>query len=297
MKILISGGTGLVGKKLIEKLNKNGHETNILVRNKSRHNNEFSWDYKNKKIDEKAFENIDCIIHLAGASISKRWTEEYKKEIISSRVESAHFLLETSKNLNINLKSFISASGTNFYGTFTSDRILTEKDEIQHQDFLAHVCKVWEAAAQNFSEITERIVCIRTAPVLSKKGGTLEPLTKITNLNLSSGIGSGRQWFNWIHIDDLADIYLKAVEDENLHGAYNAVSDNIPTQKELMQKLAKTKKKFFFPLNIPSFLMKIVLGEMSEIILKGTRISNEKIKSQGFIFQYPDLESALKDLV
>ena len=297
MKILISGGSGLVGTSLIQKLKERGHEVNILVRKDKGNPNEFLWNIKTQQIDEKAFENIDTIIHLAGASIGKRWTKSYKKEIISSRIDSAKLLFETAKKMNIHLKSFISASGINYYGTFTSDKILSEKDGILHQDFLSEVCEKWENAAQQFDEISDRIVCMRTSPVLSKTGGSFQHLKKIADFNLASGIGSGKQWFNWIHLDDLVEIYIKSVEDITINGAYNAVADEIPTTKDFMKRLAKASGKLFIPINIPEFLVKIATGEMSEMVLEGTKISNEKIKSEGFQFKYPDLDGVLKDLV
>lgn len=297
MKILITGGTGLVGKALVSKLREKGHFVNILVRKNPKNENEFLWDYSKKEIDEKAFEGIDTIIHLAGASIGKRWTKEYKREIISSRVDSAKFLKEKCSELGVRLKSFISASGINYYGTFTNEKILTENDGIFHQDFLSEVCVLWEKSADEFTEISDKIVKIRTAPVLSKKGGTFEQLKKITDYNLASGIGSGKQWFNWIYLEDLVEIYIKSVVDSNIKGIYNAVADEIPTNQNFMKKLASERKKFFIPFNVPGFLMKLVLGEMSEIILEGTKVSNQKIKNSGFVFKYPDLNSTFKNIL
>ncbi len=297
MKILITGGTGLVGTALSSKLRERGHDVKILVRKKSEKPNEFFWNYSEKTIDEKAFEGIESIIHLAGASIGKRWTESYKKEVIASRIDSANFLREKCLELGVKLKSFISASGVNYYGTFTSNQILNEKDGILHHDFLSEVCEKWENAALEFQNIAERIVVVRTSPALSKNGGSFEQLKKISDFNLASGIGSGKQWFNWIHLDDLANIYVKSVEDLSMNGSYNAVADDVPTNEEFMKKLAKSNGKIFLPINVPAFVMKTVLGEMSEMILEGTRASNEKIKLQGFDFQYSELESALENLL
>ncbi len=297
MKILISGGTGLVGRELTKKLLERGHRVNILVRSEVKNENEFHWNYSNKEIDEKAFQDVECLIHLAGANIGKRWTNAYKEEILRSRVNSAIFLLEELKKRNHYLKSFISASGINYYGTFTSDTILNEDSGILHRDFLSEVCRLWEKAAKKFSSISDRIVIVRTAPVFSKEGGTFEPLSKITDFNLASPIGSGKQWFNWIHIDDLVNFYIKAIEDENVKGAYNAVADEIPTQEDFMRNLAKAKNKIFIPVKVPSILPEIVLGEMSEILLEGTKISNEKIKNTGFTFQFTTVDEAFEVLL
>ena len=297
MNILITGGTGLVGTALVKKLEERNHTVRILTRSESEEKNEFYWNISEKKIDQKAFENLDCIIHLAGANISERWTDDYKKELYSSRIDSAHLLREYCVEKGIHLKSFISSSGVNYYGTFTSDQILTEESEIVENDFLAKLCVAWENAADQFESIAERVVCLRTAVVLSRKGGAFPLLKKTVNLNIGSGVGTGKQWMNWIHIDDLVNMYVEAVENTSINGKYNAVADEIPTNAVFMKKLAKAADKFFLPFNVPPFVMKSVFGEMSSIILEGTRVDNKKIKSEGFDFKYSTVEEAFKNLV
>lgn len=297
MNILITGGTGLVGTALVKKLVECNHTVRILTRSESEEKNEFYWNIDEKKIDDKAFENLDCIIHLAGANISERWTDDYKKELYSSRIDSAHLLREYCVEKGIHLKSFISSSGVNYYGTFTSDQILTEESEIVKNDFLAKLCVAWENAADQFESIAERVVCLRTAVVLSKKGGAFPLLKKTVNLNIGSGVGTGKQWMNWIHIDDLVHMYVEAAENTSINGKYNAVADEIPTNAVFMKKLAKAADKFFLPFNIPPFVMKSVFGEMSSIILEGSRADNKKIKSQGFDFKYSTVDEAFKNLV
>ncbi len=297
MNILITGGTGLVGTALVKKLEERNHTVRILTRSESEEKNEFYWNIDDKKIDDKAFENLDCIIHLAGANISERWTDDYRKELYSSRIDSAHLLREYCVEKGIHLKSFISSSGVNYYGTFTSDQILTEESEIVENDFLAKLCVAWENAADQFESIAERVVCLRTAVVLSKKGGAFPLLKKTVNLNIGSGVGTGKQWMNWIHIDDLVHMYVEAAENTSINGKYNAVADDIPTNEVFMKKLAKAADKFFLPFNVPPFVMKSVFGEMSSIIVEGTRADNKKIKSQGFDFKYSTLDEAFKNLV
>ena len=297
MNILITGGTGLVGTALVKKLEERNHTVRILTRSESEEKNEFYWNIDDKKIDDKAFENLDCIIHLAGANISERWTDDYKKELYSSRIDSAHLLREYCVEKGIHLRSFISSSGVNYYGTFTSDQILTEDSEIVENDFLAKLCVAWENAADQFASIAERVVCLRTAVVLSKKGGAFPLLKKTVNLNIGSGVGTGKQWMNWIHIDDLVNMYMEAAENTSINGKYNAVADEIVTNEVFMKKLAKAADKFFLPFNVPPFVMKSVFGEMSSIILEGTRADNKKIKSQGFDFKYSTVDEAFKNLV
>ena len=297
MNILITGGSGLVGKYLAKELRARKHEVRILSRSKSEKPFEFYWNLDEKIIDERAFENIDSIIHLAGATVSKKWTEDYKKELYSSRIDAANLLLDYCKKKNIHLKSFISASGINYYGTFTSDQILEENSGILHHDFLADLSVEWEKAAEKFQEISDRVICLRTAVVLAKNGGAFEPLKKLTDLNIGSAVGSGKQWMNWIHIEDLVNMYIFAVENPDLNGSFNAVADEVPTNSDFMKTLAKVSNKFFLPINVPAFVLKSIFGEMSEIILEGTRASNKKIKSQGFDFKYAQLKKAFESLL
>ena len=297
MKILITGATGLIGKRLVNRLKEKGHSVNILVRNKTENPNEFLWNTTENFIEDEAFTNVESIIHLSGASIGKRWTKNYKKELHYSRVETANLLFSYAKKHELKLKSFISASGINYYGTFTSNEILTEEIPIKKLDFLANLCKNWEEAALQFSEISERVVCLRTSPVLSQKGGTLELLKKVTNLNLASPLGSGDQWMNWIHLDDLVEIYVFAVENTEMEGAFNAVADEIPSNKNFMKELAKKMKKLFIPIPVPRHLIQLILGEMSTIILEGSRASNQKIKSLGFEFKHPMLSETFENLL
>lgn len=297
MNILISGGTGLVGKSLVKKLQEKGHQLRILTRKKSTNPDEFYWNLKDQFIDDKAFEDLDCIIHLAGASISKKWTKDYKKELYSSRIDTANLLKDYCIKKNVKLKSFISASGVNYYGTFTSDQIIDENSEVIQPDYLAELCVKWENTANNFINIADRMVCLRTAMVLAKNGGAFPLLKKTVDFNIGSAVGSGNQWMNWIHIDDLVNMYIFAVENENLNGNYNAVAEEIPTNKIFMKKLATITRKFFLPINVPSFILKIIFREMSSILLEGTRVSNKKIKSQGFDFQYSKIDKAFENLV
>ncbi|KIA83610.1 hypothetical protein OA84_08935 [Kaistella solincola] len=295
MNILITGGTGLIGKALTENLQQKGHIVRVLSRKPE--GDEFYWNLKEKKIDDAAFENLDCIIHLAGATISQRWTDDYRKEMFASRVNAAKLLKDYCLKNNVHLDSFISASGINYYGTLTSDEILDEKSGVIKADFLAKLCVDWEKAADDFSDISDRVVCLRTAMVFAKDGGAFPLLEKTVALNIGSAVGSGKQWMNWIHLDDLVNMYVFAVENPEVNGKFNAVADDIPTNREFMKKLAKSKEKFFLPLNVPAFLLQTVLGDMSSIILEGTRASNKKIKSLGFDFNYSTLKEAFKSLV
>ena len=297
MNILITGGTGLVGKPLVKKLFEKGHSVRILSRHRSDAENMFYWNLEENFIDDLAFENLDSIIHLAGATVSERWTDEYKKELFSSRIDTANLLKKYCEKHSLHLKSFISSSGVNYYGTFTSDGIIEESSGVIEEDFLAKLSVDWENAAENFSAISDKIVCLRTAMVLAKDGGAFPLLKKTVDLNIGSAVGTGKQWMNWIHLDDLVEMYVLAVENESISGNYNAVASDLPTNEIFMKKLAKISNKFFLPVNVPAFVLKSIFGEMSSIILKGTRASNKKIKSQGFDFKYDELDAAFKSLI
>ncbi|WBX72800.1 TIGR01777 family oxidoreductase [Tenacibaculum pacificus] len=290
-KILITGGTGLVGKQLQQVFKKQNIEVVILTRN-PKQENEFKWDINQKYIDEKAFENITHIIHLAGAGIAdKRWTITRKKELINSRVDSANLLFEKIKEYKIPLQGFISASGIGYYGAITSDKIYSENDT-PHNDFIAKICIEWEKSANQFKQLNIPVTILRTGIVLTKFGGALP---KINTPLFLAALGDGKQYMPWVHIDDLSNLYFKAITDNNFTGIYNAVAPEHQTNKNFTKILSKSIHKPIFPLNAPAFVLNIVLGEMSDILLKGSRISSEKTKNV-YKFQYPDLKTALKNI-
>ena len=289
-KILVTGGTGLVGRRLTALLTEKNHEVRILSRN-PKNENEFKWDYSKGFVDDKAIENIDYIIHLAGAGIAdKRWTKERKKVILNSRVATANLIFDKIKAQNIPLKGFISASGSNYYGAQTTAKVFKESDAVG-TDFLGQVCLKWEAAANQFKDLNIPVTILRTGVVLSKTGGALEKM----RTPIVSPLGSGNQYMAWIHIDDLCNLYTKAIE-ETFVGVYNAVSPEFHTSKTFSKALAKAIKRPFLPIAVPGFLLKLVFGELAIILLHGSRLSSDKIKEKGFIFKYKELALALKNL-
>ncbi|MFP3591008.1 TIGR01777 family oxidoreductase [Chryseobacterium sp. SIMBA_038] len=295
--VLITGANGMVAQELSKKLEKE-YSVRFLTR-KKQHANDFEWNIKNGTIDESAFENISHIIHLAGANISeKRWTDERKKELISSRVDSAKLLLDTLRKKNIKLKSFISASGINYYGTVTTEKVYTEDDQ-PGNDFLSDVVVLWEKSADDFKELnlSERVVKIRTAVVLSEKEGALKKMLPTINLGIGSPLGSGKQYMPWIHVKDICSIYEFALKNSNIEGAYNANSPQHTTNENLTKKIAEVVKKPLFMPNVPSFVLKLIFGELADALLEGSRASSQKIQNAGFQFEYPDLKLALEDLL
>ncbi|WP_298881469.1 TIGR01777 family oxidoreductase [uncultured Polaribacter sp.] len=289
-KILITGGTGLVGKKLTEILVQRKHEVAILSRN-PKNKNEFKWDISSNYIDEIALKNTDYIIHLAGASIAdKRWTKNRKQLIIDSRVESANLLFRKVRELKIHLKGFISASAIGFYGTYTSSKIFIETDN-SGNDFLAEVCKKWEAAALQFKNDNTPTTILRTGIVLTKKGGALAKM----NTPIITPLGNGKQYISWIHIEDLCLMYIKAIED-NFHGIYNAIAPDYQTNSSFSKLLAKNNNKPYLRIGVPSILLKIMFGKMSIILLKGSRVSAKKIEKNNYSFRFSKLQKALSNL-
>jgi uncharacterized protein (TIGR01777 family) len=289
-KVLITGGTGLVGTRLTELLTQRNHEVRILSRS-PKAVNEFKWDVSKNYIDEKAIENIDFIIHLAGAGIAdKRWSDERKKVIIDSRVETANLLYHKIKEHNISLKGFIAASGSNYYGAKTSDKVFEEKDKVG-TDFLGAVCQKWEAAANQFKELEIPVTILRTGIVLSKEGGALEKM----KTPVISPLGLGKQYMSWIHIDDLCAAYIKAVE-EDFTGIYNTVSPEYHTSISFSKTLAQAIKRPYLPIAVPGLLLKLAFGELAVILLEGSRLSSKKIEKKGFVFKYSNLKKAFENL-
>ncbi|UZT98624.1 TIGR01777 family oxidoreductase [Chryseobacterium fluminis] len=295
--VLITGAGGMIAKELSKKLSKE-YEVRLLTR-KKKHHNEFEWDIDRQTIDESAFENVSHIIHLAGANISeKRWTDERKKQLISSRVESAKLLLNILRKKNIRLKSFISASGINYYGTVTSEKIFTEQDP-PGNDFLSEVVILWEKAADDFKEqnIAERVVKMRTAVVLSEKDGALKKMVPTIKNYIGSPLGTGKQYMPWIHIKDICSMYEFALRNKEVQGSYNATSPQHTTNENLTKKIAEVLKKPLLMPNVPGFVLKLIFGDLADAVLEGSRASSEKIQQKGFRFEFPDLKKALEDLL
>lgn len=297
-KILITGGTGLVGIALCSKLQALGFEVAILSRTKNEKSTfpTYYWDVAKNEIDIKIINSVDCIIHLAGVNISeKRWTKKQKEQILDSRIKSAELIFNHIAVKNNQLKTFITASAVGFYGAKTSNQIFDESAPAA-SDFLGQTCFKWEQVADKFAAIGIRTVKIRTGIVLTKKGGALAKIAKPIKLGFGAAIGSGSQYLPWIHIDDLTNIYYKAIEAETMIGAYNAVAPEQLTNQEFSKKVAQNLKKSIWLPNIPAIIFKLIFGEMAVILLNGSRISSAKIEALGFQFKYPKLDLALKDL-
>lgn len=295
-KILITGATGLVGTELKKHLLSKGYEVNTLSRKKDNNPNNFVWDVYKETIDADCLNGVDAIIHLAGEPVAdKKWTDERKKQIIDSRVKSTELLFKTIKSKPDNqLKSFISASAVGFYGD-CGDEILTEESPNGY-GFLAECCKLWEDAVDQGKKLSLRIVKLRTGIVLSNHGGALPQLDKPVKLFAGAALGTGKQWTPWLHIDDMVEMYIEAIENFKMENCYNACAPFPVTNKALTKAIAKQLHRPVWPFNVPKKALELLLGERVEAVLMSNNTSAQKILDTGFKFKFTHLEDALEDL-
>jgi hypothetical protein len=295
--VLIGGGTGFVGGFLSRALREKGHEVAHLSRTRNLEA-EFPahhWDIKAGTIDEEAVGKADYIINLAGAGIADdRWSERRKKVIIDSRVNSTHLLADTLKKLDHQPKLYLSASAVGYYGD--SGEELVDENSPSGAGFLSESCRLWEASVERIAELGIPVFINRTGIALHPDGGALEKMLLPLKVRTSSYFGDGRQWYSWIHMTDLVDIYVYAIEHE-LHGIYNGVAPEPARNKALAEALPVAAGIAAAILPAPSFALKLALGEMSHTILDSCRASADKILSDGFSFQHPALAGALKNLL
>lgn len=303
--ILITGGTGMVGRALTKLLIAKGHQVAILTRNPTSSSNPnisfYQWDIPNGTIDPKAIAQADHIIHLAGAGVAdKRWNKARKKEILNSRVQSGELLVHALNTIPNQVQSLVSASGIGWYGPDTAkslDKGFME-DAPADKDFLGETCRLWENAVAPIATMGKRLVIFRFGIVLSNDGGAMIEFKKPVKFGIATILGSGKQIISWIHIKDLCNLLLQALEEPQFNGIYNAVAPETVTNKNLMLTLAKKMKgSFYLSFHVPAFLLKLVLGEMSIEVLKSAKVNSFKIQSAGFKHAYPTIDQALEELV
>ncbi len=288
-RILITGGTGLIGLKLTTHLEEKGYEVAWLSR-RIQNRKSFLWNVERGQIDSDSIEWADAVIHLAGAGVAEsRWTEERKRLILESRTKSTKLLHDAIENAKSKPDAFISASAVGFYGFNTGTNLMTE-DFPPGTDFLAEVVKQWEAEVQKIESLQIRTVLLRIGIVLDALGGALPEMLKPP---VAAPLGSGDQWMSWIHVDDLVRMFAFALEKTTLQGTFNAVGPNPATNQELTKSAARAVGKTYVGLGVPAFLLKFILGEMADMVLGGNRVSSQKIQKAGFQFEYPKLGEAL----
>jgi uncharacterized protein (TIGR01777 family) len=300
MKLLITGATGLIGKKIIGIAKKRNIVVHFLSTRKHKLIDSFAlkgfyWNPQNDEIDYACFEGVDTLIHLAGASISKMWTSKNKKEILESRVSGSRLLKKALDQQKIKMKSIVCASAIGIYPN-SLDVVYKEKSHLkQHSNFLQKVTSAWERESNDLSDHTEHLSLLRIGLVLAREGGLLSQLTLPIQLFFGTAFASGKQWQSWIHIDDLSRLFFKTI-DQGWEGTFNAVAPNPVSQIDMIKAIGNSLSRPVFLPNIPAFLMKMVMGERSILILGSQKVSAELILSKGFEFNFPFLPLALKNI-
>jgi len=314
--ILITGGTGLVGTRLTELLLEREYNVVLVSRNCALQNNAIfqelqkqypgqlscsNWNPELRQIDAEAIKQADAIINLAGENIAeKRWTEKRKKELMESRVFSGETICQALRDIPNHVEVVVSASAIGWYGEDNDRPDLTpfKEDAQSANDFIAQVCFNWEKSVQPVKELGKRLVILRTGIVLSNHGGFLPKIQKSLNFRIASILGNGHQILSWIHIDDLCDMYISAIEMEELTGVYNAVVPFSITYQRFIKTLAeKQYKQSYLQFPIPKTVLQMTLGDMSKELIKSCLVSSKKILDTGFSFQYPRIKDAINDLV
>ena len=303
--ILITGGTGMVGRALTQLLLTKGHQVCILTRNTNRSNHPhisyYQWDIQKGTIDPEAIGKADHIIHLAGAGVAdKRWNNARKKEILDSRVQSGELLVHALKTIPNQVKSLVSASGIGWYGPDTANSLEKgfREEAPADTDFLGETCRQWENAIAPVENNGIRLVILRLGIVLSNDGGAMIEFKKPVKFGIATILGTGKQIISWIHIKDLCHLFIQSMEETQFKGVYNAVAPETVTNKNLILTLAKKMKgSFYLAFQVPAFLLKLILGEMSIEILKSANVNSYKVQSAGFKHQYPNIDQALEELV
>lgn len=295
--ILLTGATGLIGKKLINALYENGHSISVLLRKPKKITNAkvYLWDVYKQHIDPACIKGVDIIIHLAGENIAeKKWTRERKQKIIDSRVLSTQLLHKIVKDTNTPVRTFISASAVGYYGD-CGDEILTENSPNGY-GFLAECCRLWEEAANKGKSLGMRIVKYRMGFILARKEGALAAMDRPIRFFAGAPLGSGKQWIPWVHIDDIVSMFITAVDDPLMSGAYNACAPFPITNETLTRAVAKALHRPVWPVYVPEKILEMILGKMSDVVLTSNNTSAQKLLDEGFKFKYTHLEDALEDI-
>jgi uncharacterized protein (TIGR01777 family) len=300
MKILITGATGLIGKKLTADLLSKGYSVNYLTTRKSKIKsskqiNGYYWDPEKDIIDLRCFKNVDTIINLAGSNIAKRWTNPNKLEILKSRTQSLILLRDSIVKNNLKIKKIISASAIGIYPS-SYDRVYSENNNLISNNFLGMVVNEWELAVSSFNDLKIEIAIVRIGLVLSKDGGILSKSLLPIKLGFGSFFGSGNQWQSWIHIQDISNIFCHILKND-LIGIFNGVSPNPITNKDFTIKLAKFLNRPLLLPKIPKWLMSLVLGEMHIIIFESQNIACDRLNKTEFNFNFDNFDEAIADLL
>ncbi|MFY8128925.1 MAG: TIGR01777 family oxidoreductase [Chitinophagaceae bacterium] len=299
--ILITGGSGMLGTYLSKVLLEKGYKVIIVGRSKQASNQPnlqyFTWNLESQTIDENAIKQADVIVNLAGANVgSKRWTAKRKTEIIDSRVKAGNLIIKSLKNIPNNVRTIVQASATGWYKN--NGNTANVESEAANTDFLGSTCKLWEESITPVEQLNKRLIIHRFGIILSNNGGAFKEFLKPAKFKFAPILGNGNQQVSWIHIHDAAMSILFSIEQQHIKGIFNTVSPNVTTNKNLMHTIAKMLNgNFYFSFHVPSFLIKIIFGEMSEEVLKSTNASALKLVEAGFNFSYPTLHDGIHHLI
>lgn len=301
MTVLITGATGLIGQEIVKQCHAQDINVHYVTTSKSKLSTAanykgFYWDPRKNEIDHKCFDGVSGIINLVGASISKRWTDAYKKEILESRTKTAQLLQDTIKAHHYNIEQVVSASAIGIYPSSFTNYYEEDASNDVSDSFLGQVVEQWETAVDGFKTSTTKLAKIRIGLVLANDGGALPEIVKPIKFGAGAAFGTGKQWQSWIHVKDLAALFVFALNN-NLEGIYNGVAPNPVTNNELTKTAAKVLQKPLILPNIPKFLMKLVLGEMHILLFESQRVCCKKIEAEGFDFEFVNLRPALENLL
>lgn len=298
--VLITGGTGTIGRRLTQLLQAHGFQVSLLSHSAKTIPGltVYKWDVESGELDLTAIQTADYIIHLAGEGIADgRWTDSRKEKILNSRTQSTDLLAKALAENDHHVKAFVGASAIGFYGGDTGDRPLTETSE-GGSDFLAQVVRAWERSEMQIAALGIRTVLLRTGVVLTNEGGALPKIAQPIRLGAGAPIGSGQQYVAWIHLDDMCRMYLQALTDSSWQGIYNAVAPNPVTNETLTRAIAEVLHRPLLLPNIPAFTIKLLYGEMGIVVTGGNYVLNKRIADETtFTYQYTDLKTALENLL
>lgn len=299
MRILIAGATGFIGSEIVEVCRERDVEVHYLTTSRSKIEKKpfyrgFHWNPGTGEIDTECLEGVVTIINLAGESVFQRWTARNKSRILNSRIDSAKLLHETLSNNEHQVGQYVSASAIGVY-PHSYEKMYFEDEENLDEHFLGQVVQKWEAAADEFKELGLRVAKIRTGLALGEDGGALPKLSSVIKMNIGAVLGKGKQWQSWIHVRDVARIYLHVVEN-GLTGVYNAVAPNPATHRQMMNELARHMGKTIWLPKVPAFVLKGIMGEMACTILSSQLVASKKIEETGFSFEYTNLNKAFRNI-
>ncbi|WP_298543826.1 TIGR01777 family oxidoreductase [uncultured Aquimarina sp.] len=300
MKVLITGATGLIGQEIVRLCHQSKIDVHYLTTSKNKLTSEknykgFYWNPSAAEIDVRCFEDVEVIINLVGASVAKRWTRKYKQEIIDSRVDTASLILESLKKVKHSIRHIVSASAIGIYPDSFQNYYM-EDSSLEDTGFLGKVVKKWETAVYEFKALNIEVSILRIGLVLSNKGGAFPKITNPIKQGMGAVFGNGKQWQSWIHVEDLAKMFMYVVQEE-LTGLYNAVAPNSVSNAKLTHVIADhLTKKIILP-NVPKFMMKLVLGDMHVLLFSSQRVCSDKILETGFRFKHDNITQAIEDLI